>query len=71
MLINADWQDGTTAEKVIKVVDGGLKSTHLPTKVSTLHAMLYLLEGGLSDITRALIPPAAEFILRHLAIVSQ
>lgn len=64
-------QDAATVEKIVKTVDNGLKSTHLPTKISCLHGMLYLLEGGLSDIVRALLPTMADFILRHLAIVSQ
>ncbi|KAK7109044.1 hypothetical protein V1264_013160 [Littorina saxatilis] len=63
--------DAATAEKVWKVIDQGLKSTHLSTKVSTLHAVLYLLEGGLSDTTRTLLPILTDFLLKHLAIVSQ
>ena len=54
-----------------RVVEQGLKSTHLSTKVSSLHAVLYLLEGGLSDVTRTLLPAVTDFLLRHLAIASQ
>jgi hypothetical protein len=56
---------------VSKVIDGGLKSTHLPTKVATLHAVLYLLEGGLSDVTRSLLPTITDFLHKNLNSVSQ
>ncbi|XP_076466851.1 LOW QUALITY PROTEIN: huntingtin-like [Babylonia areolata] len=63
--------EASTAEKVSKMVEQGLRSNHLPTKVSALHAVLYLLEGGLSDVTRTLMPAITDFLLRHLAVVSQ
>ncbi|KAL8615828.1 hypothetical protein ACOMHN_048536 [Nucella lapillus] len=63
--------EASTAEKVTKIVELGLRSNHLPTKVSTLHAVLYLLEGGLSDVTRSLMPSITDFLLRHLVVVSQ
>lgn len=63
--------DAATGEKVVKLTDQCLKSTHLPTKVATLQAVLYALEGGVSPLTRALLPIVTDFLSRNLASVSQ
>ncbi|ESO95031.1 hypothetical protein LOTGIDRAFT_160793 [Lottia gigantea] len=62
--------DSSTAERLIKVIDSGLKSTHLPSKVSSLHGILYILETSTSDLTKTLLPIITEFLTRHLSAVS-
>ncbi|XP_055860312.1 huntingtin-like [Biomphalaria glabrata] len=56
-------------DRVVKLVDAGLKSTHLPTKISALHGSLYLLEGGITDLNTSLLPILTDFLSKHLAIV--
>ncbi|XP_041368406.1 huntingtin-like isoform X2 [Gigantopelta aegis] len=62
--------DTATSEKVIKLIEGGLRSTHLPSKVAVLHGVLYLLESGLSDLTRNILPTIASFLIKHLSAVN-
>ncbi|XP_005093645.2 huntingtin [Aplysia californica] len=58
-------------ERMVKLVESGLKSTHLPTKISALHGALYVLETGVSDLSTAFLPVLTDFLAKHLAIVSQ
>ncbi|XP_071090376.1 huntingtin-like isoform X1 [Haliotis cracherodii] len=62
--------DSSVAERVVKLIDVGLKSTHLPSKVSTLHGMLYLLEANIADLTKSILPLVTDFLLKHLSAVS-
>lgn len=64
-------QDSSVAERVVKLIDVGLKSTHLPSKVSTLHGMLYLLEANIADLTKSILPLVTDFLLKHLSAVSK
>ncbi|CAL1538264.1 unnamed protein product [Lymnaea stagnalis] len=57
------------SERVVKLIESGLKSTHLPTKISSLHGALYLLEGGPSELNSSLLPILTDFLSKHLAIV--
>ena len=59
-------QDLPTAERLVKMVDSGLKTTHLPTKVATLYGCLYLLETGMSEVVQQIIPLAMEYLVRTL-----
>ncbi|GFO37998.1 huntingtin-like [Plakobranchus ocellatus] len=63
--------EALVTERVVKLVESCLKSTHLPTKISALHGSLYLLEGGVSELNTTLLPFLTDFLAKHLAIVSQ
>ncbi|GFT39474.1 huntingtin [Nephila pilipes] len=53
-------------DKLKKLLELSLKSTYLPTKISSLHGLLYLLEQGGGDESFPLLPTATEYILKHL-----
>ncbi|XP_054721499.1 huntingtin-like [Uloborus diversus] len=53
-------------DKLKKLLELCLKSTYLPTKISTLHGLLYVLEHGGGDETSPLLPIATEYILTNL-----
>ncbi|GIX84162.1 huntingtin [Caerostris extrusa] len=53
-------------DKLKKLLELSLKSTYLPTRISTLHGLLYLLEQGGGDETFPLLPTATEYIIKHL-----
>ncbi|CAL1269720.1 unnamed protein product [Larinioides sclopetarius] len=53
-------------DKLKKLLELSLRSTYLPTKISTLHGLLYLLEQGGGDESFPLLPTATEYILKHL-----
>ncbi|XP_064630020.1 huntingtin-like [Lineus longissimus] len=59
--------DQTALEKVVKTVELALRSTHLPSKISALYGSLYLLEAGLSEGTKILLPMVTEYLLKHLS----
>lgn len=63
--------ESQAADRLLKMLDTGLKSTHLPSKTHALHGILYILEAGIMDLTKQLIPMVTEFLLRHLAVISQ
>ncbi|KAL3864910.1 hypothetical protein ACJMK2_006556 [Sinanodonta woodiana] len=62
--------DAATAEKLIKIIDAGLRSTHLSSRVNTLYGILYLLEAGMPDVNKLLVPLATDFLLKNLLAVS-
>jgi len=55
----------------MKILDNGYRSPHLPSRVAALHGTLYLLEAGMQDVTKLLVPLATDFLLRNLSTVSQ
>ncbi|KAK3589444.1 hypothetical protein CHS0354_020780 [Potamilus streckersoni] len=63
--------DTATAEKLIKIIDAGLRSTHLSSRVNTLYGILYLLEAGMPDVNKLLVPLATDFLLKNLVAISQ
>ncbi|KAL5022595.1 hypothetical protein ScPMuIL_001750 [Solemya velum] len=63
--------ESAAGERLCKAVDGGLKSTHLSSRIATLHGILYLLEAGMSEITKTVVPMTTDFLLRNITIVSQ
>ncbi|XP_060568114.1 huntingtin-like isoform X3 [Ruditapes philippinarum] len=63
--------DNTSADRLIKIIDNGLRSTHIPSKVSSLHGVLYLLEAGIPEVSKPLVPLITEFLLKTLTSVSQ
>ena len=64
-------QDSTTADKLVKIIANGLKSTHLPSKISTLYGCLYLLEAAIPEVNKVLVQPLTEFLLKGLNAVSK
>lgn len=63
-------QDAALTERILKFIDVCLKSTHLPTKISSLYGCLYLLETGVSEVTRSLVPVLSEYLLRSLTNIT-
>ncbi|XP_033756060.1 huntingtin-like [Pecten maximus] len=63
--------DNATTEKLMKIIDAGFRSPHLPSRIGALHGTLYLLEAGIQDVTKLLVPLATDFLLRNLSSVSQ
>ena len=59
-------QDLPTSERVVKIIDQCLKSTHLPTKVSALFGCMYLLETEATELVQHLVPLAMEYLVRTL-----
>lgn len=64
-------KESAAGEKLCKAIDAGLKSTHLSSRIATLHGILYLLEAGMSEITKTVVPMTTDFLLRNISIVSQ
>jgi len=54
----------------VKIVETALKSTHLPTKVSALHGGLYLLETGVTEVSRHLVPLLSDCVLTSLTSIT-
>ena len=65
------FQDSSSIEKLMKLLDIGLRSPHLPSRIAAMHGILYLLEGGVQEITKTLVPIATDFLLRNLGSISQ
>ncbi|KFM66462.1 Huntingtin, partial [Stegodyphus mimosarum] len=57
-------------ERLRKLLELSLKSSYLPTRISTLHGLLYLLEQGGGDESFPLLPTATEYILRNLDAIN-
>jgi huntingtin len=62
--------DAALVERVFRLIDTCLRSTHLPTKISALYGCLYLLETGLSDINHHLIPLLTDYLIRSLGSIT-
>ena len=58
-------------ERILKMVELHLRSTHLPTKISTLFGCLYLLEAGMSEVTQGILPQLTEYLIRTLSSITQ
>ncbi|XP_061171379.1 huntingtin-like isoform X1 [Saccostrea echinata] len=63
--------DSSGIEKLMKLLDTGLRSPHLPSRTAAMHGILYLLEAGMQEITKPLVPMATDFLLRNLGSISQ
>ncbi len=59
-----------TAERIIKLVEMSLRSTHLSTKVATLYGSLYIMETGMSELTHTIIPIVIEYLLKQLSNIT-
>uniref|UniRef100_A0A061QFU3 Putative huntingtin n=1 Tax=Cupiennius salei TaxID=6928 RepID=A0A061QFU3_CUPSA len=53
-------------DRLRKLLELSLKSSYLPTRISTLHGLLYLLEQGGGDEAFPLLPTATEYIIKNL-----
>ena len=58
-------------ERIIKLVDGCMKSSHLPTKVCTLYGCLYLLETGMVEVTSQIIHLLTDYLYKTLNSITQ
>jgi hypothetical protein len=56
---------------MMKLLDAGLRSPNLPSRIAAMQGILYLLEAGVQEITKPLVPIATEFLLRNLGSISQ
>ncbi|CAG2221231.1 HD [Mytilus edulis] len=63
--------DSSVASKIMTILDYGLKTPHLPSRISALHGILYLLEAGIQETTKQIIPLATDFLLKNLSSVNQ
>ncbi|KAK3095770.1 hypothetical protein FSP39_018831 [Pinctada imbricata] len=63
--------DSSTGEKVMKLIDSGLRTPHLPSRIAVLHGILYLLESAIPDVNKFLIPMATDFLFRNISTTSQ
>ena len=64
-------QDSSVGEKVMKLIDSGLRTPHLPSRIAVLHGILYLLESAIPDVNKFLIPMTTDFLFRNIATTSQ
>uniref|UniRef100_A0A8C9TDV1 Huntingtin n=1 Tax=Scleropages formosus TaxID=113540 RepID=A0A8C9TDV1_SCLFO len=63
--------DKATAEPVCRLLEGALRSTHMPSRIGALHGVLYVLECDLLDDTaKQLIPFVSEYLLTNLRAVA-
>ncbi|XP_013398873.1 huntingtin [Lingula anatina] len=60
---------GQEAEKVEKVVESTLKSPHIPSRIAALHGCLYILETGINDLSRGIIPDIMEYLVKQMEII--
>ena len=63
-------QDAPMSEKLVKLIDSCLKSTHLPCKVCALFGCLYILEAGMSDVTHQIIPMVVDCVLKQITSIT-
>lgn len=70
-LKSMDWslhfQDAALSERIVKLVDTNLRSTHLPTKIFTLYGGLYILEANQGDLSCSLISIFVDYLLKSLS----
>ncbi|XP_067936803.1 huntingtin-like [Watersipora subatra] len=57
-------------EKLHKLIEGSLKSTHIPTRLAAVYGSFYLLERG-TDQVKPLLPILLEFLNKNMAILTQ
>ena len=58
-------------ERVLKLIETCMKSSHLPTKVCTLYGCLYLLETGMVEITGQVIHTLTDYLYKTLNSITQ
>lgn len=56
-------QDSGSEEKLQKLIESALKSTHIPTRLAAIYGSLYLLESAAnSDAVKSLLNTLLEFV---------
>eukprot|EP00058_Branchiostoma_floridae_P006836 XP_002592324.1 hypothetical protein BRAFLDRAFT_101261 [Branchiostoma floridae] len=63
--------EGPVAERVSKLLESSLKSTHLPTKVGSVYGSLYILEAGPSEATKLLVPVLQDYLSKSIPPIAQ
>ncbi|XP_019635502.1 PREDICTED: huntingtin-like [Branchiostoma belcheri] len=63
--------EGPVAERVSKLLESSLKSTHLPTKVGSVYGSLYILEAGPSEATKLLVPVLQDYLGKNIPPTAQ
>nr|CAM12495.1 Huntingtin [Branchiostoma floridae] len=63
--------EGPVAERVSKLLESSLKSTHLPTKVGSVYGSLYILEAGPSEATKLLVPVLQDYLSKNIPPTAQ
>ncbi|XP_052771519.1 huntingtin-like isoform X2 [Mya arenaria] len=58
--------DNTSAERLVKIIDANLRSTHIPSRLSALHGVLYLLEANIQEVSRQLVPLMTDYLLKTI-----
>ncbi|XP_066917148.1 huntingtin-like isoform X4 [Clytia hemisphaerica] len=58
--------EGQLAERICKMLEGSLRSPHLPLQVSCLAGSLYILESFVSSTNMILVPILTEHLLKKL-----
>ena len=65
------FQDAITADRVIRLLEGGFHSTYLPCRVAALYGTLYVLEAGTNEATHQIIQLSTEYIMKQLTTITQ
>ncbi|XP_078660473.1 huntingtin-like [Branchiostoma floridae x Branchiostoma belcheri] len=63
--------EGPVAERVSKLLESSLKSTHLPTKVGSVYGSLYILEAGPSEATKLLVLVLQDYLSKNIPPTAQ
>ncbi|KAH3787333.1 hypothetical protein DPMN_165455 [Dreissena polymorpha] len=63
--------DASTAEKVVKMLDTSLRSTHVPSRIAALHGSLFLLEANIAEVSKSLVPILTDYLLKNIQSQSQ
>ena len=63
-------QESNYCEKLVKLIEVHLRSTHLPTKMAAIYGTLYLLEANMTEVTSQVLPHVSEYLLRTLASIT-
>lgn len=58
--------DMEMADRLKRLAESGLKSAHLPTRISALYGLLYLLEQESSEEILVLLTTAMDYLQKHL-----
>ena len=57
-------------ERITKLLEAALKSTHLPSKISAMYGALYILETGMTEVTSQVVPLITDYLGRSLSSIT-
>ncbi|ELT98253.1 hypothetical protein CAPTEDRAFT_220329 [Capitella teleta] len=63
--------DAGTGERVLRLMELSLRSTHLPTKVAGLFASIYLMEAGSADLMPEVVTSLTHSLTKTLGSITQ